>query len=134
MHIRCKWELIASQRHMMTPASQSARQSVWGDWSNKLIAPINWVGRVWSRRTSPSGVPRFGSCCHPRSGCRPNATHTSHQCRNGTECRRPSTGVSRIRNPGSSVARSSGDGCGPWLIHRGVSPVWRFSGHRSAHC
>ena len=31
--------------------------------------------------------------------------------------------VFRIRNPGSSVARPGGDGCGPWLIHRGVSPV-----------
>ena len=36
---------------------------------------------------------------------------------------RPSTGVSRIRNLGSFVTRSGGDGCGPWLIHRGVSPV-----------
>ena len=33
------------------------------------------------------------------------------------ECRRPSTGVSRIRNPRSSVARSGRDGCGSWLIH-----------------
>ena len=39
------------------------------------------------------------------------------------ECSRPSTGVSRIRNFGSSVARSCGDGCGPWLIHRGLSSV-----------
>jgi hypothetical protein len=38
-------------------------------------------------------------------------------------CCRLSTGVSRIRNPGSSVARPCGDGCRPWLIHRGVSPV-----------
>ncbi len=36
---------------------------------------------------------------------------------------RPSKGVSRIRNLGSFVARSGGDGCGPWLIHRGVSAV-----------
>ena len=31
--------------------------------------------------------------------------------------RRPSTDVSRIRNPRSSVARSGRDGCGTWLIH-----------------
>ena len=39
------------------------------------------------------------------------------------ECRRPSTGISRIRNPRSSFARSSRDGCGPWLVRRGISPV-----------
>ena len=26
MHIRCKWELIASQRHTMTPTSRSASE------------------------------------------------------------------------------------------------------------
>ena len=41
----------------------------------------------------------------------------------GTECSRPSTSISRIRNPGSFVARPDGDGCGPWLIHRGISTV-----------
>ena len=40
------------------------------------------------------------------------------------KCCRPSTDISRIRNPGSSIKWSGRDGCGPWLIHRGVSPVW----------
>ena len=39
MHIRCKWELIASPRHTMMPASRSALRSVYVDWSNKLNAP-----------------------------------------------------------------------------------------------
>ena len=47
-----------------------------------------------------------------------NATYTSHQCRNGyLVSADPGTGVSRIRNPRSSVARSGRDGCGSWLIH-----------------
>ena len=50
-------------------------------------------------------------------------THPSYKCCNGSECSRPSTGISRIRNPGSSVARPGGDGCGSWLFHRGVSSV-----------
>ena len=35
----------------------------------------------------------------------------------------PVPSISRIRNPRSFVARPDGDGCGPWLIHRGISTV-----------
>jgi Luciferase-like monooxygenase len=35
----------------------------------------------------------------------------------------PVRGVSRIRNPRSSISRSGRDGRGPWLIHRGVSSI-----------
>ena len=123
MQIICKWELIASQRHTMTPTSVSPSERL-----RRLVEQIERADQI--------GLDVFGVGEHHRrefldsapsvilgAGGRANAMHTSHQCRDGTECHRPSTGVSRIRNPGSSVARPGGDGCGPWLIHRGVSPV-----------
>ena len=49
-----------------------------------------------------------------------NETDTSYQCCNCVECSRPSKGVSRIRNTGSSVAGPGGAGCWPRFIHRSL--------------
>ena len=108
------------------------------DDASLSVSPSERLRRLVEQieRADQIGLDVFGIGEHHRSefldsapavilaaAARANETHTSYQCSNGTECRRPSTGISRIRNLGSFVTRSGGDGCGPWLIHRGVSPV-----------
>ncbi|MGH9987441.1 MAG: hypothetical protein ACRD8W_26150 [Nitrososphaeraceae archaeon] len=61
--------MIASQRHLMTPASRSVRPSVCGDWSNKLNGPINLGGS--------SGIGRAdctSSCKRMSQGCGGSST------------------------------------------------------------
>ena len=43
-------------------------------------------------------------------------THTSDECCNSIKCYRSRPTLSRIRNPGSFVTRSSRDGCWPRFI------------------
>ena len=51
------------------------------------------------------------------AAARANKTHTSYQCCNSIKCCGPCEGISRVCNIGSSVARSDGNGCWPWLIY-----------------
>ena len=124
MHIRCKWELIALQQPTMTPPSQSAH-------SKRLRELVEQI-----ERADQLGLDVFGVGEHHRRefldsapavilGAAAARTQRIRLTSAVTvpECSRPSTGVSRIRNPRSSVARSGRDCCGPWFIHRGVSPV-----------
>ena len=63
----------------VSPSERLQRLVEQIEYADKIGLDVFGIGE--HHRT---GIPRFGSCCHPGCGSCANETHTTYQCSNGT--------------------------------------------------